>query len=339
MSRRRWTHWALVVALILINYIVFASLFGVVFGSRPSAVPPTRTPLPTFTPAPTPTLVPTVPTKTPVPLVPTATPTLVVVTPAPAQAATPAPAADAPASTGPAVTVNTSLNVRSGPGVAYDRVGSLAVGATANILGRNADGSWWQIAFEGGPGGKGWISANYGETRNTGGVPVVEAPPAPTPKPAAPTPKPAAAATPKPSSPSSGVNTSIQFQPKGSYAGTNAGLTRFMGKITDRAGNPVNGFFIYLTCGDFHVMSFPTGPSSVAPNWAPGWYDQYVSSNELECDWTMQVVMYKCDKWFDAQCTQFVELAPKDYFKTKKGKTVVTDDWWCNFDCDKGMTR
>src|SRR5512136_3071446 len=126
MSRR---HWALVAVLILINYIVFASLFNVVFGSRPSAVPPTRTPLPTFTPAPSPTPAPPVPTMTPVPLPPTATPTRVMVTPAaptPASPATPAPSVDAPVSTGPAVTVNTSLNVRSGPGVAYDRVGSLA---------------------------------------------------------------------------------------------------------------------------------------------------------------------------------------------------------------------
>jgi uncharacterized protein YraI len=262
------------------------------------------------------------------------------VTSAPASAATPVSAANTPAPAGPAVTVNTSLNVRSGPGVVYDRVGSLASGATATILGRNTDSSWWQISYDGAPGGKAWISASadYGEARNTEGVPVVEAPPAPTPKPATPTPVPVAAATAKPSS-SSGVNMSIQFQPKGSYAGTNAGLTRFMGHITDRAGNPVNGFFIYLTCGDFHVMSFPTGPSSVAPDWAPGWYDQYISSNELACDWTMQVVMYKCDKWFDAQCTQFDELAPKDYFKTSKGKTIVTDDWWCNFDCDKGMHR
>jgi uncharacterized protein YraI len=337
MSRR---HWALVVALVLVNYIVFASLFNVVFGSRPSAVPPTRTPLPTFTPAPTPTPAPPVPTMTPIPLPPTATPTRVMVTSAPASAATPVSAANTPAPAGPAVTVNTSLNVRSGPGVVYDRVGSLASGATATILGRNTDSSWWQISYDGAPGGKAWISASadYGEARNTEGVPVVEAPPAPTPKPATPTPVPVAAATAKPSS-SSGVNMSIQFQPKGSYAGTNAGLTRFMGHITDRAGNPVNGFFIYLTCGDFHVMSFPTGPSSVAPDWAPGWYDQYISSNELACDWTMQVVMYKCDKWFDAQCTQFDELAPKDYFKTSKGKTIVTDDWWCNFDCDKGMHR
>jgi hypothetical protein len=132
---------------------------------------------------------------------------------------------------------------------------------------------------------------------------------------------------------------SRQFQPKGSYAGKNAGLTRIMGHITDRSGNPVNGYFLYFTCGTFHVMSFPSGPSSVAPNWAPGWYDQYIASKELDCDWTMQVVMYKCGNWFDSQCNTFDALAPPDYYHTYKDHTVVSADWWCNFDCDKGARR
>jgi hypothetical protein len=171
-------------------------------------------------------------------------------------------------------------------------------------------------------------------------------PPTATPKPK-PTAKPAAAPQPTqaPTAASGGsskapqIDMSRQFQPKGSYAGTNAGLTRFMGHITDRSGNPVSGFFLYFTCGSFHVMSFPSGPSSVAPDWAPGWYDQYIASKELECDWTMQVVMYKCGNWFSSECTTFDELAPPDYFHTKKGQTVVTADWWCNFDCDKGARR
>ncbi len=170
-------------------------------------------------------------------------------------------------------------------------------------------------------------------------------PPTATPKPK-PKPTAAPAAQPTKAPAASGgskkgpqIDMSRQFQPKGSYAGTNAGLTRFMGHITDRSGNPVNGFFIYLTCGSFHVMSFPSGPSSVAPDYAPGWYDQYVASKELECDWTVQVVMYKCGNFFDAQCSTFDALAPPDYFHTKKGQTVVTSDWWCNFDCDKGARR
>jgi hypothetical protein len=69
MSRRQW---ALVIVLILINYIVFASLFNVVFSNRARSAQPTRTPLPTFTPAPPPTPVVLAPTNTPVP--PSATP-------------------------------------------------------------------------------------------------------------------------------------------------------------------------------------------------------------------------------------------------------------------------
>ncbi len=171
-------------------------------------------------------------------------------------------------------------------------------------------------------------------------------PPTATPKPKPkPTAAPAAQPTKAPTAASGGgkkgpqIDMSRQFQPKGSYAGTNAGLTRFMGHITDRSGNPVNGFYLYFTCGDFHVMSFPSGPSSVAPNWAPGWYDQYVASKELECEWSMQVVKYKCGNWFDARCSTFDVLAPPDYFRTKKGQTVVSADWWCNFDCDKGERR
>jgi len=167
----------------------------------------------------------------------------------------------------------------------------------------------------------------------------------PKPKPAAKPAAPAQQPTKAPTAASGGskkapqIDMSRQFQPKGSYAGKNAGLTRFMGKITDRSGNPVNGFFLYFTCGSYHVISYPSGPSSVAPNWAPGWYDQYVASKELECDWTMQVVMYKCGSWFNSECTTFDVLAPPDYFRTKKGQTVVTADWWCNFDCDKGARR
>jgi len=53
----------------------------------------------------------------------------------------------------------------------------------------------------------------------------------------------------------------------------------------------------------------------------------------------MQVVMYKCSTWFDFKCDQFDELSPLAHFYTKPGETVVTADWWCNFDCDKGIKK
>ena len=49
-----------------------------------------------------------------------------------------------------------SLNVRSGPGTGYDKIGSLSQGSTAKVL-EEKDG-WYRIEYEG---KEGWISAEY----------------------------------------------------------------------------------------------------------------------------------------------------------------------------------
>ncbi len=182
MSRRQW---ALAAVLLLVNYIIFASLATTVLGRPVAILQATRTPLPTFTlpPSATPDIV--QPTDTSAaPPAPTATPTTPTPTPGP-PTVQPSPT---PAVNLAAVTVEVNLNVRAGPGTNYPRVGSLAPGSTVPIVGRNADGSWWQITFEDVPGGKAWISAGYGTARNADNVPVVEvSPPAPTVAPAVPT--------------------------------------------------------------------------------------------------------------------------------------------------------
>jgi len=331
--------------LIPVSLIAAAVALIVIVGVGPAmrwlTLPPqpaAQTPGPAgVTPLP-PTVAPVTATATPRP--PTATPIPPPTFTATRLPATSTPQGDTPTPAGPAVTVNTSLNVRSGPGTAYDRVGSLAPGTSVAIVGRTADNTWWQILYDGAPSGKGWISVGYGEARNADSAPVVEAPPTPTAEPATPAaPDEPATATPLPLPTPTASTAAVQFQPKGAFGKPNAGLTRFKGTITDRNGNPVDGFSVYFTCGSFHVMSFPSGPSSVAPNSAPGWYDQFVAAKEMECDWSMQVVRYKCSNWFDPQCTQFDVLGPPDYFHTKPGETVVTADWWCNFDCDKGVRK
>ncbi|UCC89639.1 MAG: SH3 domain-containing protein [Anaerolineales bacterium] len=295
MSRR---HWALVVVLILVNYIVFASLFDVVFSSRPGSAQPTRTPLPTFTPAPPPTPLVLAPTNTLVPPSPTPTPTLVMVTPdtptpelppptEPSGSTTESPPAETPASSGPSVTVDVNLNVRTGPGTNYERIGALAEGSTVNITGRDVNSAWWQIPYPDAPGGKGWISAGYGAASNTDGVPVVEAPPTPTP--AAPTAPPTAEAPPPAATPA------YQYTPTGWYGDTNYGLTRFMGDIRDTAGNPVDGVFVRAACGTFSTISYPSGPvgwggQGDSSDWPPGFYDIAVDSKPVPCMWTLQVV-------------------------------------------------
>lgn len=74
------------------------------------------------------------------------------------------------------------VNVRGGPGGdgVYPIVGVLIAGQQVPALGRSAGGLWVQIAYPGGPGGVAWVYSPLVEV--TGSLPIVEAPPTPTPK-------------------------------------------------------------------------------------------------------------------------------------------------------------
>lgn len=131
-------------------------------------IPPTQTPTHTLTPSPTPTQ-----TSTPAGI-PTDTPT-----PSPTLSRTPSEGE-------PTLTTRVRLNVRSGPGLDYGYpLSTLGFDVTVNISGISPDGEWWQIECpaevisETGC----WVSTNpnYSTTTNTENVPVVPAPPTPTP--------------------------------------------------------------------------------------------------------------------------------------------------------------
>ncbi len=87
---------------------------------------------------------------------------------------TQAPAVQNPGSGVPA-TVNTGeLYVRQGPGTAYPTVGTLNLGDTIQIVGRNADSSWWAISYES---GTAWVFAGLTAPQgDVGEVPLVAAP-------------------------------------------------------------------------------------------------------------------------------------------------------------------
>jgi uncharacterized protein YraI len=126
---------------------------------------PTATMAPTTMPALTPT---TLPVLTAMPITPT---------PLPLSASQPTPT-QAPASAG-AVVREGPLNVRTGPGTIYPRIGQLATGMPVEITGQNEAGSWWQIAYQAGEGGRGWVSAEYIQTSEPVVAEVVEAPAVP----------------------------------------------------------------------------------------------------------------------------------------------------------------
>jgi len=77
----------------------------------------------------------------------------------------------------PRATAQVDTNVRAGPDVEYHIVGLLRAGEQATIHGISPDGRWWQIAFAGGPGGRGWVPAAFVTVDQMGNVDVVEPPP------------------------------------------------------------------------------------------------------------------------------------------------------------------
>jgi len=294
--------------------MVFSSLIFLVIVRRPfGGREPTRTPQPTFTVVPTATLLDVPPTNTPIPTF-TATPVLTTVepptptpspTPASISASTPAPTTPAPIeeTNKASVTVSTSLNVRTGPGTSYPTVGALAAGNSADITGRNADSSWWQISYQDAPGNKAWISAKYGEARNTESVPVVEAP-KPPPKPTDP---PAPQVTPTPQ---------YQYTPTGWEGQWNAGLAQIRGIIRDANGQPVTGVFVQARCGGTVIASNPSGTNLYAPGegYEAGAYDIILSSplsSDSFCNWEVWVV--EASNYEQAQDPNAKALSPAAY--------------------------
>jgi hypothetical protein len=144
-----------------------------VINAQPAAVQAA----PTEAPAPAPTQA----------VVPTAAPAAGGSAGQPAQPQAQATAAPAPANDAPSLTVtNEFVNVRTGPSIEYERIGSLNQGQTAPVKGKSQDGQWWQISFPSGAGGIGWVFGQYVEANAAGrNVPVASAPPLP-PKPTSP---------------------------------------------------------------------------------------------------------------------------------------------------------
>ena len=98
-----------------------------------------------------------------------------------------APTATLPAAPAEAtVSILVDLNIRSGPGVVYDRIGFFTKGATAPVLGRDPVSGWWLVQCPPNVNAaQCWVSGGEQYTRpnNAGEVPAAPAPPTPTPIP------------------------------------------------------------------------------------------------------------------------------------------------------------
>lgn len=109
---------------------------------------------------------------------PTATPPILVTatlpsSPTPRPSETPLPPPPTPTVAPVPGTTSTQLNVRAEPSTASPVLGIIAANQTILITGQDPGGNWWQIIYEAGADGKGWITAQYVETATQPEVPVI----------------------------------------------------------------------------------------------------------------------------------------------------------------------
>jgi hypothetical protein len=211
-----------------------------------------------------PTVAPTVPIVIPTATAPPpATPTEAApptAAPTDTQAAPAAPTTAAP--TAPVLTINVPANVRSGPGVNYTVIGGLNIGATAEVVGRDASATWYVINYQG---GQGWVSNQVAQySGDTNALPVIAAPP--TPRPTATPVPPTPTATLRPAATATGVTGTTgnirvdYFYLTNNITQVTAGTPfQFRFKITNLTGQP-------LSFGGMGAIALPGGPAQ--PSWS-----------------------------------------------------------------------
>jgi LysM repeat protein len=299
----KWRHWAILIVLVLLNYIIFSTAFTQLAAQRRPEVRVTRTPLPTFENVqPTSMSWVVMPTHTPVP-------TRVPVTPAPTgifSATLEASSALSPtvttaglaADTQPAATVIPVAANTAVPPTATPLPPTAASAADAvyhtiqrgETLSQIAQG--YGVTVQSIVTANGLTNPNHIITGQTllipapGQVPPTSAPgasPAKTPKPKAPAPAP----TPKPPAPTPAPAGQPQFtaeiiwHPLVAPNCDGPGISK-QSIIRDASGSPVNGVRVELNCYDNIWLSHPSGNPG---EYDPGHYDfslgQYVPQ-----DWT-----------------------------------------------------
>lgn len=70
-------------------------------------------------------------------------------------------------------TSSTQVNVRAEPSTSGSVLGMIPANTPVQIVGKDPGGNWWQILYEAGIEGKGWVSAQYVTMANADAVPVI----------------------------------------------------------------------------------------------------------------------------------------------------------------------
>lgn len=79
-----------------------------------------------------------------------------------------------PAGVEPVIVAQSNVYLRSGPGTEYEIVGILSSGNELEIIGRNAQSSWWHVSA---PEGPAWVAGSVAQAYHLNeSIPVIEAP-------------------------------------------------------------------------------------------------------------------------------------------------------------------
>jgi uncharacterized protein YraI len=70
-------------------------------------------------------------------------------------------------------TSSTQINVRSEPSTSGNILGMIPPNTRVQIIGKDPGGNWWQILYEQGVDGKGWVTAQYVTAANAEAIPVI----------------------------------------------------------------------------------------------------------------------------------------------------------------------
>jgi uncharacterized protein YraI len=300
---------------ILIAAAVLAALISAgCAGSKPEVaqVPPTKTPKPTFT---------WTPEWTPTPVVfATATPA---VPPTPAETATPVATEVPPSPTpepAPSFTANQNVNVRSGPGTSYPKLGSLAAGNSYEVVGKNAAGDWLEFVYDG---DAAWVTADM--VTMSGSLDAVEvaqnvAPPPAQPT-AAPRPRPQPTSPPPPQQPTAVPAPSYEYMyAQGSaVAAPQCGTVNFSGQVQYASGSPQNWVCVYID----HY-----GPRQIKPSGSGGQGDGnwgFSPCGQGDCAGPTTIYLVACPDGIDPGGMNADQIGSPPAPKSDKFTVNITD--------------
>lgn len=69
--------------------------------------------------------------------------------------------------------IQQQLNIRSGPGVSFNSLGTLNPQDVVTLTGKDPNGAWLQIEFTAGPDGKGWVNAAFVQATGVEQLPII----------------------------------------------------------------------------------------------------------------------------------------------------------------------